>query len=355
MLTMQDLIIDFLDRKASDLHIVAGVPPMYRVDGEIVPSQYDPLKPEQCQQMIYSILTEAQKQKYESTNELDLSFGISGRGRVRMNVFRQRGVVCAALRAIPQHILSFDEINVPSVVHDIMKLNKGLVLVTGATGSGKSTTLASMIDFLNKNRTNHIITVEDPIEYVHFHKKSIVNQREVGSDTNSFATALKYMLRQDPDIILVGEMRDLETISAALTIAETGHLVFATLHTTDAASSINRMIDVFPTHQQAQIRAQLSMSLEAVFSQQLLVHSSGVGRVLACEVLMVTSAVRNLIREMKTEQVYLAMQTGSKFGMQTMNQSLFDLYSKHEITYETALESSPDADDLKRVMQNYMG
>ena len=232
-----------------------------------------------------------------------------------------------------------------------MKTNKGLVLVTGPTGSGKSTTLASMINFLNETRTSHIITVEDPIEYVHLHKQSIVNQREIGSDTNSFVNALKYVLRQDPDIILIGEMRDLETISAALTIAETGHLVFATLHTTDAASAVNRMIDVFPPHQQPQIRSQVSMVLQAIFAQQLLPHASGSGRVLASEVLTMTPAIRNLIREMKIEQIYLAMQTGGKYGMQTMNQSLYDLYTRRQIPYQTALDASTDQDDLKRLLQ----
>ncbi|MCX5781587.1 MAG: type IV pilus twitching motility protein PilT [Elusimicrobia bacterium] len=352
MLNMQDLLISFFDKKASDLHLVAGLPPMFRIDGEVQPTHYDVLSAEVCQKLIYSILNEEQKERFETKNELDMSIGIQAKGRVRINVFRQRGVVGAALRAIPQKIFSFEELNLPPVVHEIMKLNKGLVLVTGATGSGKTTTLASMINFLNENRTSHIITIEDPIEYVHSHKKCIINQREVGSDTFSFPTALKYVLRQDPDIILIGEMRDLETISAALTIAETGHLVFATLHTTDAASSINRMIDVFPPHQQAQIRSQLSLVLQAVFSQQLLPHISGTGRILACEILIVNPAIRNLIREMKVEQIYLAMQTGSKFGMQTMNQVLCDLYARQKISYETVLSSTNDADDVKRILQN---
>ncbi|OGS36931.1 MAG: type IV pili twitching motility protein PilT, partial [Elusimicrobia bacterium RIFOXYB2_FULL_49_7] len=299
---------------------------------------------------IYSLLTDSQKERFEATSELDLSFGIKGVGRVRMNVFRQRGSVGAALRSIPQNTLTFDELNLPPITHELVKLNKGLILVTGPTGSGKSTTLASMIDYLNEHRANHIVTIEDPIEYVHFHKKSIVNQREVGADTTSFPTALKYVLRQDPDIILVGEMRDLETISSALTIAETGHLVFATLHTTDAASAVNRVIDVFPPHQQPQIRSQLSLVLQAVYAQQLLLRSSGTGRVLACEVLVITPAIRNLIREMKIEQIYTAMQTGAKHGMQTMNQSLYDLYSRKQINYQTALDASTDQDDLKRIL-----
>jgi twitching motility protein PilT len=340
-----------MDKKASDLHITAGLPPMLRIDGEVKATQFEKLTPDTCQRLTYSLLTDSQKEKFEATNELDLSFGIKGVGRVRMNVFRQRGSVGAALRSIPQKILTFEELNLPPVVFEMMKINKGLVLVTGPTGSGKSTTLASMINYLNDNRTSHIITIEDPIEYVHLHKQSIVNQREVGSDTTSFVSALKYILRQDPDVILIGEMRDLETISAALTIAETGHLVFATLHTTDAASAVNRIIDVFPPHQQSQIRSQLSLVLQAVFAQQLLPHASGAGRVLASEVLVITPAIRNLVREMKIEQIYLAIQTGGKFGMQTMNQSLYELYVRRQIPYQTALEASSDPDDLKRLLQ----
>lgn len=351
MLNMQDLLMMLMEKKASDLHITAGLPPMLRIDGEVKSTQFEKLTPDACQRLIYSLLTDSQKEKFEATNELDLSFGIKGVGRVRMNVFRQRGSVGAALRSIPQKMLTFEELNLPQVIYEIMKTNKGLVLVTGPTGSGKSTTLASMINFLNETRTSHIITVEDPIEYVHLHKQSIVNQREIGSDTNSFVNALKYVLRQDPDIILIGEMRDLETISAALTIAETGHLVFATLHTTDAASAVNRMIDVFPPHQQPQIRSQVSMVLQAIFAQQLLPHASGSGRVLASEVLTMTPAIRNLIREMKIEQIYLAMQTGGKYGMQTMNQSLYDLYTRRQIPYQTALDASTDQDDLKRLLQ----
>jgi twitching motility protein PilT len=347
---MQDLLMQMSEKKASDMHITAGLPPMLRIDGEVVQTQFEKLTPDVCQRLIYSLLTDSQKEKFEATSELDLSFGIKGVGRVRMNVFRQRGSVGAALRSIPQRILSFEELHLPPVIFDIMKMQKGLVLVTGATGSGKSTTLASMIDYLNEHRTSHILTIEDPIEYVHLHKQSIVNQREIGTDTSTFPIALKYVLRQDPDVVLVGEMRDLETISAALTIAETGHLVFATLHTTDAASSINRIIDVFPPHQQAQIRAQVSFVLQAVFAQQLIPQASGTGRVLACEVMIVNSAIRNLIRDMKVEQIYLAMQTGGKYGMQTMNQSLYDLYNKREITYQTAIDNSPDPEDLKRIL-----
>jgi twitching motility protein PilT len=351
MLNMQDLLMLLMEKKASDLHLTAGLPPMLRIDGKMTPTQYEKLTPDICQRLVYSLLTDAQKEKFEATNELDLSFGIKGVGRVRMNVFRQRGSVGAALRSIPQKIKTFEELALPPIVYELMKLPKGLILVTGPTGSGKSTTLAAMVNYLNEVRNSHIVTIEDPIEYVHFHKSCIVNQREVGSDTTTFTNALKYVLRQDPDIILIGEMRDLETISAALTIAETGHLVFATLHTTDAASSINRIVDVFPPHQQSQIRSQLSLVLQAIFAQQLLLHTSGSGRVLACETLVVTPAVRNLIREMKVEQIYLAMQTGGKFGMQTMNQALYDLYLRRQIPYQVALESTTNQDDLRRIME----
>ncbi len=351
MLNMQDLLMLMVHKNASDLHITAGISPVLRIDGEVVQTDYEKLTPDHCQRLIYSLLTDTQKEKFESTNELDLSFGIKGVGRVRMNVYRQRGSVGAALRSISQKIMTFEELRLPPVVHEIMKLHKGLVLVTGPTGSGKSTTLASLINHLNETRAGHIVTIEDPIEYVHIHKKSIVNQREIGSDSFTFEAALKYVLRQDPNIILLGEMRDLVTIASALTLAETGHLVFATLHTTDAASSINRIIDVFPPYQQSQIRAQLSMTLQAVFAQQLLPRASGSGRVLACEVMMMTPGIRNMVREMKIEQIYLAMQTGAKYGMQTMNQSLYDLYSRREIPYQTALDASTDVDDMKRIMQ----
>jgi len=351
MLSMDELLKMVMQKNASDLHLTVGVAPTLRVDGELYPTHFEKLSPDVCQRLIYSLLTDRQKEKFESNNELDLSFGIKSVGRIRMNVFRQRNAVAAALRLIPEKILTFEELGLPPVIYDITRLQKGLVLVTGPTGCGKSTTLASIINFLNEHRQGHIITIEDPIEYVHQHKKCLVNQREVGSDTNSFPNALKYVLRQDPDIILVGEMRDLETMSAALTIAETGHLVFSTLHTTDAPSSINRIIDPFPPHQQAQVRSQLSFTLQAVFTQQLLLKSGGVGRILACEVLIVTAAIRNLIRDMKTEQIYLSMQTGAKYGMQTMNTSLFDLVTRKQITYQEAMEVTTDADDLKRLLQ----
>lgn len=351
LVDMGELLSEMVEKGASDLHLTAGSPPALRIDGEIVSTSHGKLTPEVCQRLVYSLLTDAQKQRFEASNELDVSIAIKNVGRVRMNVFRQKGAVGAALRAIPSTIYRLDELGVPPVVYDILKIPKGLVLVTGPTGSGKSTTLASMIDFLNENEMGHVVTIEDPIEYVHLHKKCIVNQREVGGDTPSFVSALKYVLRQDPDIILIGEMRDLETIQAAITIAETGHLVFATLHTTDAPQSINRMIDVFPPYQQAQIRSQLSFVLQAVFCQQLVPRASGTGRCLACEVLVVTPAIRNIIREQKTEQILMAMQTGSKFGMQTMNMSLIELYNRRVITFDAAMAYSTDPDDLKRLLQ----
>lgn len=351
MFNINDLLVLMVEKNASDLHLTVGAPPVLRIDGEIIPTNFERLTPDFCQRIIYSLLTDSQKERFEANSELDLSFGIKGVGRIRMNVFRQRGSVGAALRSIPNKIDSFSELGLPAAVHDIVKLPKGLVLVTGPTGSGKTTTLASIIDHINEHRQSHIVTIEDPIEYIHLHKKSIINQREIGTDTNSFPTALKHVLRQDPDIILIGEMRDLETIGAALTIAETGHLVFATLHTTDAPSSINRIIDVFTPHQQPQIRSQLSFVLQAVLSQQLLLRATGTGRVMAAEVLIVTPAIRNLIRDQKAEQIYLAMQTGGKFGMQTMNYALYDLYVRKLITFQEAMASTLDSDDLKRLCQ----
>ncbi|MFA5140846.1 MAG: type IV pilus twitching motility protein PilT [Elusimicrobiota bacterium] len=354
MVSMSELFLMMHERNASDLHLTAGAPPTLRVDGALVPTPFEKLNSEMTQSLVFSMMTDEQRQRFEATNELDMAFGLKGIGRLRMNVFRQRGAVGAAIRSIPQAFMTFEELGLPAVIYDVMKIPKGLVLVTGPTGSGKSTTLASMIDYLNERKSLHIVTVEDPIEYVHTHKKCLVNQREVGQDTESFEQSLRHILRQDPDVILIGEMRDLETILAALTIAETGHLVFATLHTNDAAQTINRVIDVFPPHQQEQIRVQLSFVLQAIFSQVLIPLATGQGRVMACEVLMVTSAIRNLVREQKVEQILMTIQTGGKFGMQTMNQSLCVLYKKQKISYQEALLRSTDPEDLKRLIQRSM-
>lgn len=348
---MSELFSLMHQRGASDLHLTAGAPPYFRVDGELVPTPYPKLLPETTQSLVFSLMTDAQRQRFEATNEIDLAFGIKDIGRLRMNAFRQRGAVGAAIRSIPAVFKTFEEIGLPQVIYEIMKIPKGLILVTGQTGSGKSTTLASMIDYINEHRSAHIVTIEDPIEYVHTHKKSLINQREVGADTETFTAALRHVLRQDPNVILIGEMRDVETIQAALAIAETGHLVFATLHTTDCAQAINRIIDVFPPHQQEQIRVQLSFVLQVVLCQQLLPHASGKGRVLASEVLVVTSAARNLVREQKIEQLQLTIQTGGKYGMQTMNQALVELYGKGRITYQEAVLRSLDVEDLKRLLQ----
>ena len=351
MVSIDVLLTQMFERKASDLHLTVGLAPTLRIDGEMTPTEHEKLTPEMCQDLVYSVLTDDHKEKFEKNKELDLSFGVEGKGRVRMNVFRQRGAVASVLRNIPSKILTFTELGLPPVATDLAKLPKGLILVTGPTGSGKSTTLASMIDYINANRAGHILTVEDPIEYVHYHKKCVVNQREVGSDTSTFATALKYALREDPDVILIGEMRDLETIEAALTIAETGHLVLATLHTTDAIQTLNRVIDVFPAHQQQQVRTQLSFVLQAVFSQQLMPRATGSGRCIAIEVLVANSAVRNLLREEKIHQLYGTMQTGQTDGMQTMNQSLVDLYRKQLVTYQEIQSRTMDPKELQRLVR----
>ncbi len=351
MISMSELFVLMHERGASDLHLTVGAPPTLRIDGVLVPTPFERLTPESAQSLIFSLLTEAQRQRFEAVNELDGAFNLKGVGRVRLNVYRQRGAVGAAMRAIPASFKTFEELGLSPVVYDILKVPKGLVLVTGPTGSGKSTTLASMIDYINEHNGGHIVTIEDPIEYVHSHKKCLVNQRELGGDTESFPAALRHVLRQDPNVILIGELRDLDTISAALTIAETGHLVFATLHTTDCAQTINRIIDVFPQHQIEQVRVQLSFVLQAVLCQQLLPHASGTGRVLASEVLVVTPAARNLIREQKVEQIQLTIQTGGKFGMQTMNQSLAELYRQRRATFQEVMLRSLDPDDLRRLMQ----
>lgn len=350
MANLHELLKIMLDRKASDLHVTTGSPPQIRIDGELVPLDFPPFTPAETKQMCYSILTDVQKHKFEEENELDLSFGVKGLSRFRANVFMQRGAVAAAFRMIPFGIRSMQELGLPPVVSDLCKRPKGLVLVTGPTGSGKSTTLASMIDKINTENHGHIVTVEDPIEFLHPHKGCLVNQREVGADTQSFKRALKYILRQDPDYVLIGELRDMETIEAAMTVAETGHLAFATLHTNSCVQTINRMIDVFPANQQPQIRAQLSFVLEGVLSQTLIPKIGG-GRVLSLEVMVPNAAIRNLIREDKIHQIYSQMQVGqTKFGMQTMNQSLALLYQRRLITLDNALGSTTDPDELRQML-----
>ncbi|MFH1612630.1 MAG: type IV pilus twitching motility protein PilT [bacterium] len=347
LVNIKELLSLMVEKEASDLHLTVGTPPQLRIDGKLLRLDYEDLTPDLTQQLTYSLLTDAQKKQFEQESELDFSFGIHHLSRFRANVFKQRGCVALSIRTIPYRIPSFEELNLPSVVDSFIQKPKGLILVTGPTGSGKSTTLAAMIDKININKSLHIITIEDPIEYLHHHKKCLINQREIQSDTKNFPTALKYVLRQDPDIILIGEMRDLETIEAALTISETGHLVLATLHTQDTIQSINRIVDVFPPYQQPQVRGQLSFVLEGILSQQLLPRYNAKGRVLALEVLVITPALRSLIREDKLHQVYSVMQTGQKFGMQTMNQSLYNLYSKRLISYEEAMSNTLRLDELR--------
>jgi twitching motility protein PilT len=349
---LHQLLRAMIEKGASDMHITTGAPPLLRIDGAIVPLKLQPLSPVETKQLCYSVLTEEQKIQFEKAKELDLSFGVKNLSRFRANIFLQRGAVSGAFRSIPFKILTFEELGLPQVIADLAQKPRGLVLVTGPTGSGKSTTLASILDKINTETRQHIVTVEDPIEYLHPHKRSIVNQREVGSDTQTFKAALKYVLRQDPDVVLVGEMRDLETIEAALTIAETGHLVFATLHTNSAVQSINRIIDVFPPHQQSQVRAQLSFVLEGVISQLLLPRAGTPGRVLALEVLVPNAAIRNLIREDKVHQIYSQMQVGqAKHGMQTLNQSLYALYSRRLISLEEAMGRSNEVDELRNMIE----
>ncbi len=351
MVNLHELLKLMIERKASDLHITTGTPPQLRVDGALTPLDIPSLPAAETKRLAYSILTDAQKYKFEEENELDLSFGVKGLSRFRANIFMQRGAVAAAIRTIPFKILSFEELGLPKVVKDLAAKPKGLILVTGPTGSGKSTTLAAMIDKINNERHCHIITIEDPIEYLHHHKNAVINQREVNADTQSFQKALKYVLRQDPDIVLIGEMRDLETIEAALTVAETGHLCLATLHTNSCVQSINRVVDVFPPHQQSQVRAQLSFVLEGVLSQQLIPRAAGEGRALSLEVMVPNPAIRNLIREDKIHQIYGLMQAGqSKFGMQTMNQSLVSLYQRRLITYDDAFNRSSEPDEFLQMV-----
>jgi len=349
--TMHELLTILIDRGGSDLHITTGTCPQIRLHGKLAPlTEFEVLTPQDTQRLAYSVLNEAQKQKFEEENELDLSFGIQGLARFRCNVFRQRGAVAAAIRVIPFKIRSFEDLGLPAVVAQLAERPKGLVLVTGPTGSGKSTTLASIIDKINNERSDHIVTIEDPIEFVHQNKKCMVNQREVNSDTQSFNQALKYVLRQDPDVVLIGEMRDLETIAAALTIAETGHLTLATLHTNSCAQTMNRIIDVFPPHQQPQVRSQLSMVLEGVLSQTLIPRADGRGRVLALEIMINTPAIRNLIREEKVHQIYSSMQAGTKFGMQTMNQSLASLVQRGLITRDEGLNRTTLPEELSQLL-----
>ncbi|MFA4991932.1 MAG: type IV pilus twitching motility protein PilT [Candidatus Omnitrophota bacterium] len=349
---LKELLRDAVHKGASDLHLGADAPPYMRLNGRLIAMDSKNMDAETSKDLVYSILTNDQKERLARDKELDFAFTIEGLSRFRVNIFFQRGCVGAAIRVLPFRIMNFEECGLPiKVARDFCRREKGLVLVTGATGSGKSTTLASMIDSINTERDCHIITVEDPIEYMHSNKKSIINQREVGGDTHSFTQALKHVLREDPDVILIGEMRDLETIEAALVIAETGHLVFATLHTSDSVQTINRIVDVFPARQQAQVRTQLSFVLLGALSQQLLPRASGKGRVLAVECLVTNHAMRSLIREAKIHQVYSLIQTGQKDGMQTMNQALFDLYKRGEITSEEALASTTEVQDLERMLR----
>ncbi len=347
MVSLHDLLKLLIDKGASDLHISTGSPPRIRIDGKLRPTDDPSLTPAETKAICYSVLTDAQKHQFEEQNELDLSFGLKGLSRFRANIFMQRGAVAAAFRTIPFEIKSFDELGLPDIIRTFPKKPRGLILVTGPTGSGKSTTLATIIDTINRERDEHIITIEDPVEYLHTHRRCLVNQREVNSDTKSFKDALRYVLRQDPDIVLIGEMRDLETMEAALTVSETGHLTFATLHTNTAVQSINRIIDVFPAFQQEQIRVQLSFVLEGIISQQLIPKKSGIGRALAIEIMIPTPAIRNLIREEKIHQLYSNMQAGqAKMGMQTMNQSLYELYRRGDLSYETVISKTSMPDEL---------
>ncbi len=347
MPNLHQLLKAMVEKGASDLHITTASPPQLRIDGRLVPLKTAPLTPVETKQICYSILTDAQKHKFEEENELDLSFGVKGLSRFRANIFLQRGAVAAAFRLIPFKILSVVDLGLPPVVSEMAKRPRGLIVVTGPTGAGKSTTLAAIIDKINTERHEHILTIEDPIEYLHPHKNCIVNQREVGADTVSFKKALKYILRQDPDVVLIGEMRDLETIEAALVVSETGHVAFGTLHTNSCVQTINRILDVFPPYQQGQVRAQLSFVLEGVLSQALLPKLGG-GRVVAVEVMLPNAAIRNLIRDDKVHQIYSQMQLGqAKFGMQTFNQALVALVQKRLIAVEEAFGRTSDPEELR--------
>ena len=345
-----DVLLETIDLGASDLHLTAGSPPMVRIRGRLRPLDYAPMTPQVCREVVYSFLNNDQRKRLEEDWQIDLSYSVPGKARFRVNAFFQRASIGAVMRTIPQDIPAFDTLGLPSVLMDFITKPRGFVLVTGPTGSGKSTTLASMIDKINEARHEHIMTIEDPIEFLHRHKSCIVNQRELGTDAQSFGTALKSALRQDPDVILVGEMRDLETMQTALTAAETGHLVFATLHTQDTAQTVDRVVDVFPPEQQQQVRVQLSVALEGIVTQQLVPRADGSGRVCATEVLVPTPAVRNLIREGKTHQIYSALQTGVSHGMQTMDTSLADLVRRQLITREMAEARSGAPEELRRLM-----
>jgi len=354
--TLPDLLRKMTEAGGSDLHITSNSPPQVRVHGHLTALPgFPPLTPADTKRLAYSVLTDAQKHRFEENLELDFSFGLKGMSRFRANLFNQRGAVGAVFRAIPYEIKSFETLGLPKVVSDLCDKPRGLILVTGPTGSGKSTTLAAMIDKINNERHDHILTIEDPIEFLHQHKNCVVNQREVNADTHSFASALRTALRQDPDVVLVGEMRDLETIEMALRIAETGHLTFATLHTNSAYSTINRIIDVFPAGQQSQVRTQLSLVLEGILCQTLVPKTSG-GRAMALEILVPNAAIRNLIREDKIHQIYSMMQTGQdKFGMQTFNQALASLYHQKQITLESAMQRSSNVDELKEIIERGAG
>jgi twitching motility protein PilT len=354
--TLHQLLKTLVEQGGTDLHITTNSPPQIRIDGKLIPLQLPPMTAPETKSLAYSVLTDNQKHRFEDTLELDFSFGVKGLARFRANVFNQRGAVAAAFRTIPYEIRGFRELGLPDVVSKLCDKPRGLILVTGPTGSGKSTTLAAMLDKVNNERHEHIVTIEDPVEYLHGHKNCVVNQRELHADTHSYANALRSVLRQDPDVVLIGEMRDLETIEAALRIAETGHLTFATLHTNSAVQTMNRIIDVFPSHQQAQIRAQLSFVLEGILCQALLPKANNQGRALALEILVPNSAIRNLIREDKIHQVYSMMQTGqAQFGMQTFNQSLATLYMGKKITLQTALSRSSHVDELQEMINRGVG
>jgi len=355
-ITLSQLLKTMVEQKGSDLHLTTNSPPQIRVDGRLIPLKLPPLSPTETKQLCYSVLTDAQKHRLEEELELDFSFGVKGLSRFRANVYNQRGAIAGAFRSIPHEIPSLKSLGIPPVVEKLCERPRGLVLVTGPTGSGKSTTLAAMLDKINSENHLHIITIEDPVEYLHSHKKCLINQRELHADTHSFSRALRAALRQDPDVVLVGEMRDLETMETAITIAETGHLTLATLHTNSAPETINRLVDAFPAHQQSQVRAQVSLCLEGILCQSLLPKASGSGRVLIMEIMIPNPAIRNLIREDKIHQLYSSMQTGQqRHGMQTFNQALATAYFKKQISLEMAINSSSNVEELKEMIERGAG